>query len=212
MSATSRPLNVLVVQSSGRLNGSTTRALSAQLLDKMQSKIGRLNIVERELTEGVPFVDDAWINANFTPPEERSAHQSATLGYSDTLVEELENADVVVIGAPIYNFGVPAVLKAWIDQIARARRTFLYTDKGPKGLLTGKTAIVVTASGGTTQGSEVDFAIRYLRHVLGFIGIDDVKLVDSGGQSIDADAARNRAADDLAKTVDYLFATRLSTA
>ncbi len=88
----------------------------------------------------------------------------------------MQAADTLVIGLPIYNFGVPAALKAWVDQVARAGVTFRYTETGPKGLLTGKRAIIAVASGGTEAGSDVDFATGYIRHVLGFIGITDVHL------------------------------------
>jgi FMN-dependent NADH-azoreductase len=84
---------------------------------------------------------------------------------------------VLVIGAPIYNFAPPAALKLWIDQIARARETFRYTETGPVGLLTGKRAVIVTASGGTAVGSEIDFATGYLRHILGFVGVTDVEII-----------------------------------
>jgi FMN-dependent NADH-azoreductase len=87
------------------------------------------------------------------------------------------DADVLVIGVPVYNFGIPASLKAWVDMIARARLTFRYTESGPVGLLRGKRAVLVVASGGTAVGSEIDFATDYLRHVLGFLGIDDVEII-----------------------------------
>ena len=101
----------------------------------------------------------------------------------------------MVIGSPIYNFGVPAALKAWIDMIARARKTFHYTDNGPEGLLTGKKAYVLMASGGTEVGSEIDFASGYLRHVLGFIGIDDVTIIAADQQMMRGDDALSQAMD-----------------
>ena len=98
---------------------------------------------------------------------------------NDALVQEVKEADIIMIAAPIYNFSIPASLKAWIDLIARAGLSFRYTSEGPVGLLTGKKAYVVIASGGTQIGSEIDFASGYLRHVLGFIGIDDVSLISA---------------------------------
>ena len=109
------------------------------------------------------------------------------------MVEEIEAADTLVIGVPIYNFGVPAALKAWIDQVARAKRTFKYTSEGPVGLLEGKTAWLVIASGGTASGSEIDFATNYMRHVLGFIGITDVHVLDASKQGAGAEGAIARA-------------------
>jgi FMN-dependent NADH-azoreductase len=109
--------------------------------------------------------------------DQRSAAQRAALAESDALVAELAAADLLVIGVPIYNFGVPAALKAWVDMVARARLTFRYTENGPEGLLRGKRAYLVVASGGTAVGSEIDFATGYLRHVLGFLGIEDVQII-----------------------------------
>ena len=97
------------------------------------------------------------------------------------LVSELEKADVVVIGLPIYNFGVPAAFKAWIDQVVRAKLTFRYGKTGPEGLLKNKMAYIILSSGGTELGSDIDFVSSYIRHVLGFIGIDVVTFIDSSG-------------------------------
>ena len=127
---------------------------------------GEIELTRRDLSKGIPLVDEAWINANFTAEEDRTAQQREALAESDALVAELRAADVVVIGSPIYNFGVPAALKAWVDMIARARLTFRYTAEGPKGLLEGKKAYVVIASGGVPVDSSVDFATPYLRQAL----------------------------------------------
>jgi len=108
-------------------------------------------------------------------------------------VQELIDSDVLVIGAPLYNFGIPAALKAWIDLIARARLTFRYGENGPVGLLTGKQAFVILASGGTTLGGELDFASAYLRHVLAFVGITDVQFINADRQMQQGIAARNAA-------------------
>ena len=145
------------------------------------------------------FVDDAWIAANGRAENDRSDRDRAALAESDRLVEELVAADVVVIGAPIYNFGVPAVLKAWIDMIARARVTFRYTENGPKGLLEGKKAYVIVASAGVPVDSPVDFATPYLRHALGFVGITDVEVIAADRHGHDhaaaLDSGRARIAD-----------------
>ncbi len=177
------------MQSSGRREGSVTRKLSGELI----ASLGDVQVTERDLSGGLPFVDEAWIGANFTPTEERTAAHRHALARSDELVDELEAADVVVIGAPVYNFAIPAVLKAWIDMVARARRTFAYTADGPIGLLQGKRAIIVVASGGTELGSEIDFATGYLRHVFGFIGITDVTFVSAERQVAGADTSLGRA-------------------
>ncbi len=168
---------ILRVDASGRHEGSVSRMLGDQLLERLAANGAASQIVHRDLADGIPFVDPDWIAANFTPEEERSVEHKAALAYSDGLVGELEAADILVIASPIYNFGVPAALKAWIDMIARARKTFKYTESGPVGLLTGKKAYVMMASGGTALGSEIDFASGYLRFILGFIGIDDVTFI-----------------------------------
>ena len=129
------PLKVLEVAASGRNEGSVSRMLSADLIAALEERHGRIELTRRDLNKGLRFVDEAWINANFTAAEERSADQRAVLAESDALVAELKAADVLVIGAPIYNFGVPAALKAWIDMVARARLTFRYAEDGPRGLL-----------------------------------------------------------------------------
>ena len=170
-------MQVLEVSGSGRTGDSVSRRLTGELIDALETREGRLSITRRDLSEGIPLVDENWINANFTPEEERTAEQRETLAASDALVAELQAADVVVIGSPIYNFGVPAALKAWVDMIARARLTFRYTSDGPEGLLKSKKAYLVIASGGVPVDSPVDFATPYLRHVLGFVGITDVEVI-----------------------------------
>ena len=193
------PLRILEVSASGRRKGSVSRMLSADLVEALEDRHGDIELTRRDLSRGMPFVDDAWIEANFTAPEERSAAQRAALAESDALVEELRQADVLVIGSPIYNFGIPAALKAWVDMIARARRTFRYTENGPEGLLEGKKAYLVIGSVGVPVDSAVDFATPYLRHALGFVGIGDVEVIAAdqlnsrSDESIDA--ARLRIAE-----------------
>jgi FMN-dependent NADH-azoreductase len=168
---------LLKINSSGRYEGSHSRALSDTLVTKLMTGGDTLNVIERELAEGVEFIDQDWIFANFTSSDERSAAQKKRLEGSDKLVRELEQASTIVIGMPIYNFGPPAVLKAWIDQVARAGLTFHYSPDGPVGLLQNKKAYLVVASGGTEVGSAIDFATDYMKHTLGFIGIADVTVI-----------------------------------
>lgn len=188
----SAPHSVLVINASGRRNGSVSRRLAQQTISALRGAGAALSIVERDLADGMPFVDEAWIGANFTPAEERTAAQSARLSFSDTLVEELKAADLIIIATPVYNFSIPAALKAWIDQIARARLTFKYTETGPVGLLDGKRAIIALASGGTEAGSAADFATGYLKYVLSFVGVTDVSVIAADRLMADADAANAR--------------------
>ena len=173
---------ILHIDSSARIEGSTSRDLSARIVERL----GATSVIRRDLAQPLPLIDAAWIGANFTPVDARDAEQRDRLALSDELVAEVKAADIIVIGAPIYNFSVPAALKAWIDLVARAGLTFQYTETGPKGLLEGKRAIVAVASGGTKAGSEVDFATGYLRHVLGFIGITNVQMVVADQLMLDA--------------------------
>ena len=185
-------MRILEVSASGRRAGSVSRQLSTEIIEALETREGTVDVVRRDLGDGIAFVDERWIQANFTPEEERTGDQRAALSASDALVEELQAADVIVIGTPIYNFGVPAALKAWIDMIARARKTFRYTANGPEGLLEGKKAYVIVASGGVPVDSPVDFATPYLRHALKFVGITDVDVIAAdqlnsrAGESIDA--------------------------
>ena len=184
---------ILHVDASARSEGSITRQIGAELVAALMAHNGG-KVVYRNLAAEAPgFVDGAWVAANFTAPDDRDASARQRLSGSDALVDELQDADVLVLGAPIYNFSVPAVLKAWIDQIARVHRTFRYTPDGPQGLLEGKKAYLVVASGGTAIGSEIDFATPYLRHVLGFIGIHDVEVV--AAERGDVAGARARVAE-----------------
>jgi FMN-dependent NADH-azoreductase len=132
----------------------------------------------------VPHLDAARFRAFLTKAEERSAGQQAVADYSDALIEELRRADVIVLGLPMYNFGVPSTLKAYFDHIARAGVTFRYTEKGSEGLLTAKKAYVVAARGGVYMGTPLDMQTAYVRHFLHFVGIEDVEFIYAEGLNI----------------------------
>lgn len=165
---------VLRIDSSMRTEGSVSR----ELTDKVIAALAADQVITTDLLKApVPQIDEQWIGASFTPTEERSTEQNDALALSNQLIAQLQAADVVVIGVPIYNFSVPAALKAWVDQICRAGITFQYTENGPHGLLDGKRAIIVLASGGVPIDSPVDFATPYIKQVLSFIGISDVEVI-----------------------------------
>lgn len=170
--------SLLLVNASSRYQDSLTRAVSAEIAHYL-AELNRLSVYERDVAAGLPFVDEQWVNANFTDPADRSDAQRQTLAQSDLLVKELQSARQLVIGVPVYNFSIPATLKAWIDLVVRARETFRYTEHGPEGLLKIEKAYLVAASGGVPIGSELDFATGYLRQVLGFLGINDVTVIDA---------------------------------
>ena len=184
---------VLNIQASARHDGSVTRQLS----DKILTKIAADQTITRDLATGLPLLNAAWLAANFTLADDRTDVQRETLALSDSLITEIKQADTIVIGSPVYNFSVPAVLKAWIDQIARVGVTFKYTPDGPVGLLSGKRAIIVIASGGTPVGSDIDYASGYLKHIMGFIGITDVTIIAADALGNDADAKIAAANDDI---------------
>ncbi|MEO0424002.1 MAG: NAD(P)H-dependent oxidoreductase [Pseudomonadota bacterium] len=181
---------LLRIDASSRRDTSVSRALADRLIARLAADTA---VTERDLADPIlPFVDADWIAANVTAAEERTDAHREALALSESLIGEWEQADAVVIACPIYNFGVPAAMKAYIDLICRARRTFRYSPDGPIGLLADRPTYLVMASGGTRLGSPIDFASGYLRHVLSFIGITDVHVIAADGQSSDPQA-RHRA-------------------
>ena len=186
---------VLQIDASARTKDSTSRNLSARIVDRLHAD----TIIRRDLTTSLPHITESWIGANYTPSDQRNDDQKELLALSDTLVGELSAADTIVIGLPVYNFSVPASLKARIDLVARVGLTFEYSETGPRGLLTGKRAIVAFVSGRTPLGSDVDFASGYIRHILGFIGITDVEFVAADQLAIDPETTLTAANDAVAR-------------
>ena len=181
---------VLRIDASARHEASVSRDLT----DRIVERLAPSRVIVRDLdAEPLPQVTEPWAAGAYIPEEERTTEQRTALALSDALIEEIRAADVLVIGLPVYNFTVPAALKAWIDQVARKGVTFRYTENGPEGLLENKRAILAVASGGTEVGSPLDFATPYMRHILGFIGIGDVQIVASDRLMVDADASEARA-------------------
>lgn len=170
---------ILRIDSSIKGPASITRKLTDEIVARLGGAVTERN------ANGIPLIDGAWIGAAYTPAESRTAEQNAALALSDELIGELEAADVLVIGAPIYNFGVTGPLKAWIDQICRAGVTFKYTETGPVGLMRNKRVIVAYASGGVPMGSAYDLSSSYIKQVLGFIGLTDVTFVAAEGVAAD---------------------------
>lgn len=177
MSVTAK--TILRIDASMRREGSVSRELADKVIERISDSDTR--VITRDLLANPPtFIDESWIGANFTDPAERTDAQAQALAASDALIAEVRAADTLVIGVPLYNFSVPGALKTWIDMIARARETFRYTENGPVGLLEGKKAYLVVTSGGVPVGSDMDFATGYMRHVMGFIGITDVTVIEAG--------------------------------
>jgi FMN-dependent NADH-azoreductase len=147
----------------------------------------------RHLNQELSFIDSNWIAANFTAKEERDDYQSTRLEFSDQLIVELNWADHIVLTTPMYNFGVPATLKSWIDMVCRAGVTFRYGANGAEGLLKGKRVDIVVTTGGAPLHSPVDFVSGYLRQVFAFIGIDDINIIGADQVNADAQASFARA-------------------
>lgn len=173
--------NILYISASIRSDEeSISRSLGNQLVERL-SRDGT-TVTARDLSANdLPYVSAERFAANLTPASDRTPEQAELAAISDSLIAELQAADTIVIASPIYNFGVPATLKAWADLVARAGTTFKYTETGPEGLLTGKKAYIAIASGGTSVGSEIDFMSSWLTHFLGFLGITDVDVVAADG-------------------------------
>jgi len=179
---------LLVVNSSPFHETSVSRHLSEEFIQNWKQANPNGRVITRDLTTSdLKTVDAAWVGASNTAKDARTAEQKQVLEVSDTLLGELRAADEYVFGVPMHNFGVPSVLKLWIDQIARVGETFSYGEGGPKGLLQGKKATFLIASGGAYDAGTVMASYNhvepYLRSVFGFVGVTDQKFLSAGGAS-----------------------------
>ena len=168
------------------LASSVSRELTREFVSNWKASHPTGQVIDRDLAANPPKpLDQAWIYAAFTPEEARQPEQKDLIAYSDQCISELELADEYVIGVAMHNFSIPSVLKLWIDQVVRRGRTFSYGADGPKGLLSGKKATVLVATGGVYDAGSpyaaFNFIDPYLRTILGWIGITDVKFVTAGG-------------------------------
>lgn len=194
--------NILQINSS--LNGENSQ--SSRLAARFVAAQNGARVTVRDLAaEPVPHLDGARFGAFIAKPEERTAEQEAVVAYSDALIAELKRADVIVLGLPLYNFGVPSQLKSWIDHVARAGQTFRYTATGPEGLLKGKKAYVFATRGGVYAGTALDTQTSYVRDFLAFIGITDVEFVYAEGLAI-SDESREGALGKAREQIDRLAA------
>jgi FMN-dependent NADH-azoreductase len=191
-------MQLLRIDSSARRN-SVSRQLTAHFVEAWQQEHPDGTVIERDLaTTALPHITDEWVQAIHTNPESLTAEQKSVLQLSDALVNELVQADTIVIGAPMYNFAIPAPLKAWIDQVVRVGKTVLFAASGPQGVLKGKKVYVVTSRGGAfrpgTPTERFDYQEPYLRHILGFIGLTDVTFIHAENQKPGAQADISKAA------------------
>jgi FMN-dependent NADH-azoreductase len=177
---------LLQINASLNTGNGQSSLLANQFVAAFHKRRADAKIIVRDVaaTEPVPHLNAERFGAFIAKPEARSAAQRAVVAYSDILINELKEADVIVLGLPMYNFGVPSQLKAYFDHIARVGVTFKYTEKGPVGLLTGKKAYVFAARGGLYAGTPMDTQTSYVRDFLRFLGIADVEFVYAEGLAI----------------------------
>jgi FMN-dependent NADH-azoreductase len=189
-------MNILYVASSSRGSASYSNRVATDVLTELRDRNPGAAVTVRDLArEPLPHIDDDFVAATRGPAASQTDEQRALLARSDTLVDELLAADVVVIAAPMINFTVPSNLKSWVDYVARAGRTFRYSEKGPEGLVTGKQVILVVARGGVYAGNPaLDFQVPYLKSVLGFLGMTDVEVIEVEGTAFGPDAAEKAVA------------------
>jgi FMN-dependent NADH-azoreductase len=194
-------MNILYVTSSARGNASYSNRVAAQVIDELSARNPGAAVAVRDLArEPLPHIDDDFVAATRSPAGPQTDHQRAQLAQSDALVDELLASDVIVIAAPMINFTIPSNLKTWIDYVARAGRTFSYSEKGPQGLVTGKQVILVAARGGIyAQNNALDFQVPYLKSVLGFLGMTDVEVIEVEGTAYGPEAAEKAVAAATAK-------------
>ena len=170
-------MKILHLDSSARKNESISRKLAKDLVNKIKKNDDE--VIYRDISENIPFVSGIKGAGFIIPEEERTEKDKELFKFSDQLVDEFLESNVIVISTPIYNFGPPAAAKAWFDMIARAGRTFKYEATGPVGLVDGnKKVYLVVTSGGVPVGSPVDFCTSWFKQALNFLGISDIEIID----------------------------------
>ena len=198
-------MNILQINTRARSNGSISTQVAGKIVARLQAANPQATLTVRDLTRNPhPVLDEAALGALFTPAENRVADQAARVALDDALIAEVQAHDVVVLGVPMYNFGNSVQLKAWIDAIARAGVTFRYTENGPEGLLKGKTVYLALARGGKYRDNGTDPQLAYLKQVLGFLGMTDVRAVHAEGVAMGeaaVAAALQQAQADIEKVV-----------
>jgi FMN-dependent NADH-azoreductase len=182
-------MNILQINSSARAEGSHSTRLATALVERLRAPGTATRIKVRDLGRTPhPELNEAALQALFTPAGQRTPEQAARVALDDELIAELQAADVVVLGVPMYNFGVPAALKNWIDAISRAKVTFQYTEKGPEGLLKGKKVYVALTRGGLYRDTAADTQVPYLKTVFSFLGMTDMQFVYAEGLAMGSEA------------------------
>lgn len=183
-------MKILQINASARSAGAASTRVADAIVAHLAAKNPGAAIERRDLASHPhPVLDESALGALFTPVDQRSAEQAARVALDDALIAQVQAADVIVLGVPMYNFGVSVQFKGWIDAIARAGVTFRYTEQGPIGLLTGKKVYAALAFGGIHRGGPTDTITPYVRTVLGFLGMTDVEFVYMEGHAMGAEFA-----------------------
>jgi FMN-dependent NADH-azoreductase len=185
-------MKILQINSSARREASHSTRVANRLVQRLRDADPDASVNVRDLSDTPhPIMDEAALAALFTPEAQRSPEQTARVALDDALIAELQAADVVVLGVPMYNFGVPAQLKNWIDAISRAGVTFRYGDNGPEGLLKAKKVYVALARGGKYRNTPADSQVPYLMTVLTFLGMNDIRFVYAEGLAMGAESEQS---------------------
>jgi FMN-dependent NADH-azoreductase len=189
-------MNILQINTSARSSGAQSTRLADLIVARLREAHPAAQVVVRDLARDPhPTLDEAALQALFTPESARTEAQRARVALDDALIAQLQAADTLVLGAPMYNFGVTVQLKNWLDAIARAQVTFRYTENGPQGLLTGKTVYVALTRGGKHRDTERDTQVPYLKTMLGFLGMTDVRFIYAEGMAMGAQAVEQAFAE-----------------
>jgi FMN-dependent NADH-azoreductase len=183
-------MNILQINASSRREGANSTRVANSIVDSLKARHPDARLTVRDLAaDPHPVLDEAALGALFTPAEQRTPEQAARVALDDALIAEVQAHDVIVLGVPMYNFGNSVQFKTWIDAIARAGVTFRYTASGPEGLVQGKTVYVALARGGVYRDTPNDSQVPYLKKVLGFLGMTDVRFVYAEGLAMGPEAA-----------------------
>jgi FMN-dependent NADH-azoreductase len=191
-------MNILQINSSAKSSGSESTRVATNIVNKLVAANPGASVEVRDLAANPhPVLDEPALQALFTPADQRTPEQAARVALDDALIAQVQAADVIVLGAPMYNFGITVQLKSWFDAIARAGVTFKYTENGPIGLLQGKKVYIATSRGGMHKDAETDTQFPHLKMFLAFIGLTDVEYVFIEGQGYGPEvAAQQKAAAD----------------
>lgn len=185
-------MNILQINSSARTEGSQSSRLASNLVERLVAETPASTVTLRDLGRTPhPMLDESALQALFTPAEQRNPAQQSRVALDDALIAEIQAAEIVVLGAPMYNFGISAQLKNWIDAISRAQVTFRYTANGPEGLLTGKKVYVVLTRGGLYRNTPRDTQMPYLKTFFAFLGMNDVEFIYAEGLAMGPDSEKS---------------------